>query len=98
MRDGFKIDLDTVEHTRRALIRLAAEVDAKPIQDLDAPASAYGHGELARVTAAFADAWQKSTDQYLQEISDIIDGLEETAKTYHELERNIAAAFCREEG
>ena len=92
MSDRLQVDLAMLEGVGRELDVLAGEFQhAGDIAD-DAR-SAVGHGHLAGRLEEFVDGWKVRREDYLEDITYLADMTREAARTYRQVDDELAAAL-----
>lgn len=91
MVDGFEVDLDEVRSAAARLESLAKTVTGSTVSR----APDYGHAQLARSGAAFADRWGQGVRDLRGDVEAAAVKLRQTADAYEATDAGIAATVSQ---
>ncbi|WP_425830154.1 hypothetical protein [Streptomyces fractus] len=89
MAAGFSVDLDALRGAASGITTTLDAMATKKVSDIDAPADAFGHDELAAAVDDFCDRWNIGVTHLANDGAEVADRLNHCVKSYEAAERYI---------
>jgi hypothetical protein len=87
--NGFRVNLDELRHAATGVTETLNAMATKKVSDIDAPAAAFGHDDLASAVEEFCDRWNIGVEHLAKDGAEVADRLNRCVQAYVKAEEHI---------